>query len=111
MSRARDEQVSGGQQEVLLFSNHSFILFVFLQALDILTTMLGLRLGAHEGSFFIARIMKFGTLPALLMAKAISIVLVTAVVAFGRNRLLYRLNLWYAALVTWNLAMIFLASR
>jgi hypothetical protein len=100
---------TGGQR--LLFSNQAFVIFVFLQALDVLTTMLGLRLGAEEGSFFIARIMKFGTLPALLMAKAISIVLVMAVVAFGRRRLLQKLNLWYAGLVTWNLIMIFLASN
>ena len=94
--------------KTLEFSNRDFVVFVFLQALDVLTTMLGLRLGAQEGSFFIARIMQFGTLPGLLLAKLISIILVSAVVAFGRRQLLRRLNLWYAGLVTWNLAMIFL---
>ena len=97
--------------QAFVFSNQAFILFLFLQALDIVTTMLGLRIGAHEGSVFIARVMRFGALPGLLMAKAISIVLVTAVVAFSRKRLLTRLNLWYAGLVTWNLVIIFLTWR
>ena len=51
--------------------------------------------------------MHFGTVPALLMSKALSLVLVTAVVAFGRKRLMRWLNFWYAAVVTWNLAIIF----
>ena len=93
------------------FPTQMLVLFLFLQALDVLTTMLGLRLGAQEGSIFIGRLMNFGTLPALLIAKAISIVLVSGVIAFGRKRLLRWLNVWYAALVTWNLLMILLAAR
>jgi len=98
-------------KDKLLFSDKAFVSFLFLQALDVITTMLGLRLGAHEGSLFIVRIMNFGTLPALLIAKVISIILVTTAVAFARKRLLFRLNVWYASLVTWNLMVIFLASR
>jgi hypothetical protein len=94
-----------------LFSNNAFAVFLALQALDVVTTVLGLRMGAHEASIFIARIMHFGTLSALLMSKAISIILVTGVVAFGRKRLLHRLNIWYAVLVTWNLFVIYLASK
>ena len=91
----------------LEFSNRSFVAFIFLQILDVLTTVTGLRMGADEGSVFINRIMHFGTIPALLMSKALSLVLVTAVVAFGRKRLMRWLNFWYAAVVTWNLAIIF----
>jgi hypothetical protein len=92
----------------LEFSNRAFVAFLFLQALDVLTTTLGLRLGASEGSAFISRIMQFGTVPGLLVSKAISVVLVTAVIAFGRGRLLRLLNIWYAVVVTWNFVMIFL---
>ena len=91
----------------LEFSNRAFVLFLFLQALDVLTTMIGLQLGAQEGSVFVKRLFNFGPFAGLLVSKAISIVLVTAVVAFGRERLMLRLNQWYAVLVTWNLIIIF----
>lgn len=98
------------RSESIEFSSQSVIVFLFLQALDILTTMLGLRLGAGEGSAFISRLMSFGPVPALLLSKAISMILVTAVVAYGRGRFLRRLNLWYAGLVTWNLVIILLQA-
>ena len=93
--------------KALEFTNRAFVLFLFLQMLDVLTTMIGLRLGAEEGNAFIKRLLGFGPLAGLLVSKAISIVLVTAVVAFGRDRLMVRLNQWYAGLVTWNLFIIF----
>ena len=75
--------------------------------LDVLTTMIGLHLGAGETSIFIKRLMNYGPLPGLLISKAISIVLVAAVVVFGRGRLMRILNPWYALVVTWNLVVIF----
>ena len=93
--------------KTLEFSNKAFVLFLFLQTLDVITTMIGLQLGATEGSAFVRRLLGFGPLTGLLLSKAISIVLVTAVVAFGRDRLMVRLNQWYAGLVTWNLVIIF----
>jgi hypothetical protein len=95
------------RSEPLEFSNRAFVLFLFLQAMDILTTMLGLRLGAEEGSTFIRRLMTLGPLPALVISKIFSIILVVAAVAFGRGRLLIFLNRWYAGLVTWNLLIVF----
>ena len=94
------------QARTLEFSNEAFALFLFLQALDVVTTMIGLRTGAHEGSAFVRRLLDFGPVAGLLLSKAISIVLVTAVVAFRRDRLMQRLNRWYAGLVTWNLVII-----
>jgi hypothetical protein len=91
----------------LEFSNRTFITFLALQALDVVTTMIGLRLGAAEGSTFVNRLLNYGPLSGLLLSKLISIVLVTGVVAFGRGRLMRILNPWYALLVSWNLVVIF----
>ena len=89
------------------FSNQTFVTFLALQALDVITTMMGLRAGASEGSVFISRLLHFGALPGLLISKALSVILVAAVVAFGRGRLMRLLNPWYAVVVTWNLLVIF----
>jgi len=89
------------------FSNRAFGTFLALQALDVITTMIGLNLGAGEGSVFINRLLQLGHLPGLLLSKVFSVILVTAVIAFGRGRLMRILNPWYALLVTWNLVVIF----
>ena len=89
------------------FSNRTFVTFLALQALDVLTTLIGLNLGATEGSTFVNRMLQFGPVTGLLISKGFSIVLVAAVVAFGRGRLMRVLNPWYAVVVTWNLLIIF----
>jgi len=89
------------------FSNRTFVVFLALQALDVLTTIIGLNLGAGESSAFVNRLLNYGPLTGLLLSKAVSIVLVAAVVGFGRGRLMRILNPWYALVVTWNLLVIF----
>lgn len=78
----------------LEFSNTTFVTFLALQALDVVTT-----------------IMNYGPLSGLLLSKAVSIVLVAAVVGFGRGRLMRILNPWYALVVTWNLVVIFTQAK
>jgi hypothetical protein len=80
--------------------------FVALQALDVLTTMIGLRMGAREGSMFIARILLFGPLTGLLISKVLAVSLVAIAFRAKRSRIVVFLNLWFAALITWNLVMI-----
>jgi hypothetical protein len=80
--------------------------FFSLQALDVVTTLLGLRLGAGEASFFVGRLMKLGTLEGLLISKLFAVVLVAAALAFHRPRVVVFLNYWFAALITWNLVTI-----
>jgi hypothetical protein len=43
--------------------------FVGLQVFDILTTLMGLQMGAQEGSMFLGRLMRAGPVAALLIAK------------------------------------------
>jgi hypothetical protein len=88
------------------FPAPSLTVFFFLQALDVVTTLLGLRLGAGEASFFVGRLMKLGTLEGLLLSKVLAVILVATAMAFHRPRVVVFLNYWFAALITWNLVTI-----
>jgi hypothetical protein len=89
------------------FPTHSLAVFVLLQLLDILTTLLGLRLGAHEGSLFIRRLMKMDPMAALLISKLFAVVLVGAALHWRRPRVVVLVNYWVALVVVWNLLAIY----
>jgi hypothetical protein len=84
--------------------------FVYLQVLDFLTTMVGFKIGAHEASPFIVKLIHISS-PAVGVAasKAIGLGLAGLCVATNRVKLLSFANYWYAALIVWNLAMILVA--
>jgi hypothetical protein len=88
------------------FPTPSLIVFIALQALDILTTLLGLELGALEGSLFLGRLMRAGPLAALLIGKIIAVLLVTMAMKFKRPRVVVFLNYWLTVVVSWNLVVI-----
>ena len=92
------------------FPTPSLTVFVVLQVLDILTTLLGLQLGAREGSMFLSRLMRAGPVAALLIAKIIAVLLVAMAMKFKRPRAVVFLNYWFAAVVSWNL-MILLVTQ
>jgi len=81
--------------------------FVYLQLLDFLTTMVGFRLGAHEVSPFIVKLIH-STTPAIGVAasKVVGLAIGGICVASGRVKLLSFANYWYAALVVWNLMIL-----
>lgn len=88
------------------FPTPSLAVFVFLQILDILTTLLGLEMGAQEASVFLGRLMRAGPLAALLIAKIIAVLLVAVALRFKRPRIVVFMNYWFAAVVTWNLMVL-----
>lgn len=88
------------------FPTPSLAVFVFLQALDVLTTLMGLRAGAQEASLFIGRLMNVGPVAGLLISKIFAVLLVAAALKFHRGRLIVFLNYWFALVVTWNLILI-----
>jgi len=92
------------------FPAPSLAVFVALQMLDFLTTLIGLRMGAGESSIFLARLMQVGPVAALLIAKLFAAFLVTAALRLQRPRIVVFLNFWFAAVVTWNLALIVAAG-
>jgi hypothetical protein len=88
------------------FPTPSMTVFFSLQALDVVTTLIGLRLGAGEASFFVGRLMRLGPIEALLISKTFALLLAMAALKFNRRRVIVFLNYWFAALITWNLATI-----
>ncbi len=92
------------------FPTPSLIVFVALQVLDILTTLLGLQMGAQEASIFLARLMHLGPVAALLLAKIFAVALVAMALRMKRPRVVVFLNYWFAVIVTWNLGNILVAQ-
>ncbi|MGD0497608.1 MAG: hypothetical protein ABSC23_04135 [Bryobacteraceae bacterium] len=88
------------------FPEPSMGVFFALQALDMLTTQIGLHAGANESSMFVARMMELGPMTGLLISKALALILIAIAFRFKRPRVIVFLNFWFAAVVTWNLAII-----
>jgi len=91
----------------LLKQRPSLSVFVFLQILDVLTTLIGLRLGAGEASVFVARMMHLGPLPGLMISKLLAVMLVLIALRHHQPRVVVLANFWFAGIVTWNLTLIF----
>lgn len=83
--------------------------FAYLQLLDVLTTLVGMRFGAQEASPFIRILMHGGPIAGLVAAKVVAFLLAGICVWARRSRVIDWINYWYAALVIWNLRIIFLA--
>jgi hypothetical protein len=81
-------------------------LFLYLQALDALTTWLGLKVGLAEASPFIQLLMHLGPLTGLLASKAVAVLLGGFCVWRKRFHVINWINYWYATLVLWNLSLI-----
>ena len=84
-------------------------IFIYLQLLDLLTTLVGFRLGAAELSPFIRALMHAGPATGVLLSKLIALGLGGLCVALKKNQLIRWASYWYAGLVVWNL-MIMLAT-
>ncbi len=81
-------------------------IFLGLQILDVLTTMIGLHLGAREGSTFIGHLLQTGPLSGLIISKILAAGLAAFAVFLNRKRMLIFLNIWFGAVVAWNLLAI-----
>jgi hypothetical protein len=81
--------------------------FFGLQALDVLTTLIGLHMGAREASVFVGRLLAIGPVTGLLISKCFAVILAAAALGFHRPRVVVFLNYWFALLIAWNLFTIF----
>ena len=77
--------------------------FFYLQALDFLTTLIGLKLGIAEASPFIRSLLRFGPGVAVAASKLAALLLAAACIKLNRARVLRYVNYWFAAVVVWNL--------
>jgi hypothetical protein len=82
--------------------------FLYLQLLDLLTTLVGFKLGAREASPFIRLLMHAGPAAGVMVSKVLSLVLGGFCVYYKKTHLIRWASYWYSGLVVWNL-MVMLA--
>lgn len=83
--------------------------FVYLQVLDFLTTILGLRLGLGEASPFIRMLTQWGPAVGVALSKLVAISLAAIALWLNRQRVIHIINYWFAGLVAWNLSLMIYA--
>ncbi|HAX44606.1 MAG TPA: DUF5658 family protein [Bryobacteraceae bacterium] len=88
----------------------TFLLYVYLQGLDLLTTLAFLLSGVEEGNPVVRFAMEASGNPltGLLLVKAIALALGLYCWIAGKGQLLRRVNVAYAALIAWNLVCLIL---
>lgn len=85
--------------------------FVYLQALDVLTTLAFLSRGVEEANPLVRLVMSWmpTRLGSLVCVKLLAVALAVYCWRQGRQRLLGRMNVFFAFLVVWNLVALVLA--
>ena len=91
---------------------NGLIQFAYLQLLDLLTTVAFLLQGVQEGNPLVRWILRASPNPlgGLLGVKVLALILGLYCWRFGKQRLLGRINLLFAALVAWNLVALIAGS-
>jgi hypothetical protein len=81
-------------------------IFIYLQLLDLLTTLVGFKLGASEASPFIRLLMHAGPATGVLVSKLVALGLGALCVYLKKQHLIKWATYWYGGLVVWNLMII-----
>jgi hypothetical protein len=84
--------------------------FVYLQLLDLITTLVGFKLGASEASPFVRVLIHVGPAAGVLASKLLSLALGAICLHYKKNHLIRWISYWYGGLIVWNL-MVLLASQ
>jgi hypothetical protein len=84
-------------------------IFIYLQLLDLLTTLVGFKMGAAEASPFIRLLMHAGPAVGVAASKVVALGLGGLCVYLKKHKLIRWATYWYGGLVVWNL-MILLAA-
>lgn len=77
--------------------------FIYLQLLDLLTTLVGFKMGAGEASPFIRMLMQAGPATGVAISKLIALGLGGLCIYLQKQHLIRWATYWYGALVVWNL--------
>jgi hypothetical protein len=78
-------------------------LFLYLQLLDVATTLVGFRMGLAEASPFVNWLTQFGPILGLVLSKVLAVGLLTLCITLHRPRVIRWAAYWYIALLAWNL--------
>jgi hypothetical protein len=84
-------------------------IFIYLQLLDLLTTLIGFRFGAAEASPFIQLLMHTGPAAGVIASKVLALGIGGLCVYANKSHLIRWISYWYGGLVVWNL-MVMLAA-
>lgn len=92
--------------------NQLLLQYSYLQVLDFMTTIAFLLHGVHEGNPLVRAALHYSPNPigALLAIKLLAVGLGFYCWIGGRERLLNRINMLFAALVAWNLVALIIGS-
>lgn len=92
--------------------NQALMHFSYLQILDFLTTVAFLVNGIKEANPLVRLALKLGSSPVegLILVKLLAIVLGVYCWRMGRQRLLSRINLYFAMLIAWNLVALIVGA-
>jgi hypothetical protein len=77
--------------------------FIYLQLLDLLTTLVGFRIGAVEASPFIRTLMHAGPTAGVLLSKVLALCLGGYCIYSKKLHVMRLATYWYGVLVVWNL--------
>lgn len=88
------------------------IQFLYLQVLDVLTTMAFLLNGAREANPLVRMGLEFGHSPLFILVavKLVAMALAVYCVRKSRLKLLQRVNVCFAVLVAWNLIVVIMTA-
>jgi hypothetical protein len=84
-------------------------IFVCLQLLDALTTLVGFKLGASEMSPFIRVLMHAGPVAGVVASKVLALTLGGVCIRARKPHLIRWMTYWYSGLVAWNLMVLLVA--
>ena len=89
------------------------IQFLYLQLLDVLTTMAFLLNGVREANPLVRMGLEGGHSPWVILVgvKLVAVALAVYCVRKSRLKLLQRVNICFALLVTWNLIVVIITTR
>jgi hypothetical protein len=78
-------------------------LFIYLQILDFLTTILFLKMGLFESSWVVGALVHWSPILGVLLAKAAAVAVGCMAVRFHKDRVVRLANVGYGGVVAWNL--------
>jgi hypothetical protein len=82
-------------------------IFLYLQLLDFMTTLIGMKMGLGEASPFVRWLMVLGPAAGLAVSKLVAFALGGLCLWLNKRHLVRWINYWYAGLVVWNMSLIF----
>lgn len=82
---------------------HLIEVFLYLQVLDILTTLIGFRLGNSEASPFVRLMVHWGPFAGLVLSKILAASLAFTCLLLHKRKVILWITYWFAAVVVWNL--------